>query len=65
MNSVDRILNGEDIREVLTGEISYGIEVVEDTAVYEMAKLIDKLTDKSISGDVPGFIYFSPVCFAP
>lgn len=59
MNDVDRILDGEDIREVLTG--NYGIEVIEENTVFEMARIDDKYANKAITGPIPGFIYFSQV----
>lgn len=57
VSEVNRILDGENIREVL----SDGIEIVGETEIFEMVKLTDELANKAITGVIPGFIYFSPV----
>lgn len=51
MSAVDRILNGESIREVLIHE-PYD-------ELIEMARIDAKYANKSITGPIPGFIYFS------
>ena len=42
MKEVDRILNGENIQEVLSDRFSCGIEAIEEDEVFEMAKLKKK-----------------------
>ena len=57
MDIVDRILNGENIRTVFG--VDYLIE--NEAEIFEMSKVSDKYAKQSITGKIPGFIYFSPV----
>ncbi len=50
MEYLNRILEGEPVRDVL---------IESETSLCEMAKLVDKLANLSVTGDIPKFIYFS------
>ena len=59
-DNIDRILNGESIRQVLTDiDFTYGEEIVEEDELFEMAKLTKDRAKVAITGEIPELIYFS------